>query len=178
MGTLINKTVKHSLYGDGKVIEENDKRVVVDFSGNVRLFPMPDAVIHNYFVICDDYDTIELPEKESSWNRKIVSTDQSYREKYREEFRDWIVNYYNKNYDNVINDYKGYASDVFFIEKNCPERDFLTWFTSEETLNEAREALLKVPEVINGKQKPEYRVSGYITRMRIFRLFMQNKGLL
>ena len=45
---LINKSVRHSLYGTGKVTDENEKRVVVDFSGVIRLFPMPDAISKRY----------------------------------------------------------------------------------------------------------------------------------
>ena len=109
----------------------------------------------------------------------MVSLDKKhYRNLYREEFKNWLSNVYNKKSDKPINDITGYSSDVFFIEENCPEREFLTWFESEETLEEAREALLKVPSIVNGKQKPSSRVSGYITRLRLFREFLIDTGII
>ena len=66
----------------------------------------------------------------------------------------------------------GYASDAFYIESHCRNRNFLLWFDSEDTLEEAREALLNVKDIINGKQEPKDRVNGYINRMRFFREYL------
>ncbi len=178
MNDLINKRVFHDRFKEGVIVDADEKRVVVDFEGVTRIFPLPDAFTEQYLRIMDSdekEDRHVLPIDNASTVNKDTN---HYRKLYRNEFRNWIINDYNKNSGNVVNDFNGYASDVFFIEKNCPEREFLDWFRSEETLEDARNALLKVPGVINGKQDPEQRVSGYITRMRLFKAFLQQKGII
>lgn len=174
MSNIVGKTVNHRIYGKGKVIGADDDRAIIDFSGTKRFFPLPESIKNHYFLI----DT-GLPEEiviNSKEYQDAEKDEKYYRNLYRLEYKDWIENEYNKNSGKPINDVKGYVSDAFYIEEHCRERNFLSWFDSEDTLEEAREALLKVEDIINGKQNPKTRVSGYIGRMRIFREYLIHIG--
>ncbi len=177
MGDLVNKKVRHFEYGVGVIKDANEERVVVEFDIGVRMFPLPDAIINNYLLFGDDIES-ETQNKNGKETKSLSLDNNHYRKLYREDFKKWIDNTYNKKADNPINDSDGYATDAFFIEKNCPQRDFLSWLESEETLEEAREALLNVPKIVNGKTKPSNRVSGYITIMRLFKEFLIDIGKL
>lgn len=181
MDNLVKRRVSHHTFGDGIIVDANGDRVIVDFKGRVRIFRLPDAFTEGYLQIGEDIG-FQVPSDGEIRTKGGIKDDiktndaEYYRKRYRADFKKWIEDYYNATSERKINDATGYASDVFFIEKYCPDKEFLEWFRTEESLEKARKEMLTLPRIINGQQKPEKRVDGYIRRMRIFREYLHYIG--
>jgi hypothetical protein len=173
MNDLINKRVFHDRFKEGVIVDADEKRVVVDFEGVTRIFPLPKAFEENILELLEtEYVSNERSIRE---NKPTVLDQGTYRLRYQQAFEDWFNDYMLRT--KPLKSYKTYVSDAFYIEDHCPEKDFLYWFTSEETLTEARDALMLVPDIAN-KPDPKKRATGYLTSMRYFRKFLMDKGIL
>ena len=54
---LIDETVTHKVFGEGQIVEQDDKTITVDFEEDVKKFVYPDAF--KTFIMLQDRDLSE-----------------------------------------------------------------------------------------------------------------------
>lgn len=64
----------------------------------------------------------------------------SYSEKYKKEFENYLIEFL-PTINRKPTQANQMAIDVFYLERNYPQRDFMYWFQSDDTFNEAKEVL-------------------------------------
>ncbi len=100
-----------------------------------------------------------------------------YKNKYYDEYFEYIRKLklkerqqQNKN-PLALSSIRSIRTDTFFLEENS-ERDFLSWFESDETLKEAEYELKKL---LADRQKPAHDLKEHLKYMKYFRDFLKSQ---
>ena len=173
--SYVGNQVEHKVYGSGKIVEEGNGLIWVEFPNNTKYaanrycFHIPEDVDKG-FILIDGFEATDSEEDDAN------SSDNKYRDLYKRAFFEYL------NEEKVKRDGTPYkmdtvAIDAFYLEKHSKKRDFLKWMDSDESMNEARKELTRLLEKAGGP-RVQTRIREYFRSLSKLREYLKLKGVL
>lgn len=176
--SYIGKTVTHTIYGKGEVLEDKGDRIYVSFpefaryAANRYCFDVPKAFENKYLEVLDNKEENSSISNE----QETISEKNKYRDMYKKPFWDYL------NEDKIRRTGKPYkmdteAVDAFYLEKHSKNRDFMDWMKSDSAMEEAKKELKMLIESTGGPRIEE-RTKGYYSALVKLREYLTIRGVI
>ena len=97
----------------------------------------------------------------------------NYSDLYKKEFKKYLYDFL-PTIGRKTSQVNQMATDVFYLEHNCTEKDFMYWFQSDKTFDEAKE---KLNDLFKNRKSYKASLKNHINYMMWFRQFLALKDV-